>query len=265
MSYKNILVIKVGTSTLTGADTAGVQLDTPTFHRIAQQARSLQAEGFGIIIVSSAAITAGMAHANLIDRPSRITNMPELQRMASIGWRLILNQWAEAFTDRTIGELLVTKQELDNAQERTELITVVEQLLQHENICIVNENDAITHDEIAFGDNDTLAAHLAARLAQSNHTRGTVQLLILSDIEGVYEDKDNPSTLIPIIEDIAALQSIASDSATQYGTGGMTTKFLAAKIAQAAGVETAIGRGKRDGILRDLLSGKTGTRFIQRT
>jgi glutamate 5-kinase len=262
MISNDILIIKVGTSTLTNSTSDGsIQLDVATFKRIADEAAALQAAGHRIIIVSSAAITAGMSYLSIQERPSRQDNMPELQRMASIGWRIILNTWDEAFQSHTIGELLITKQELDQTQQRTELVQVVHQLLLHENICVVNENDAISHEEIAFGDNDTLAAHLAARLQQSELFSGTVRLIILSDIEGVYADKDDPSTLLPIIPDITAVEASAKDSTSPYGTGGMTTKFLAAKIAHSAHVETWIGKGKKEQVLPQLLNGKTGTHF----
>jgi glutamate 5-kinase len=264
MTDQNILVLKVGTSTLAKNDARrGIVLDIDAFDRIAQQVLSLQSEGYGIVIVSSAAITAGMSHTNTATRPSKVSQMSELQRMASIGWRLILNTWAEAFAGKTIGELLITKRELDLTEERTELTGVIHQLLAHGDICIVNENDAITHDEIAFGDNDTLAAHLAVRLKQSSSQNSDVKLLLLSDIEGVYADKTDATTLIPIIKDIDAVRHVAKGADTTYGTGGMTTKFLAARIAQEAQVDTWIGKGKQEGIIDALLNGTAGTHFVQ--
>lgn len=257
--HKGILIIKVGTSTLTKTQEDGkVSLDSNAFQNIASEALALQKKGYGIVIVSSAAIAAGITQLHMTDRPTAI---PELQRLASIGWRHILNTWATSFGDKNIGELLLTKQELDQARERNEFVHVAQQLLINGDICVINENDAITHTEITFGDNDTLAGHVASRLQQSALLPGPVKLLILSDIQGVYADKDDPETLLPVIEDIEKMQKVAKGAQTKYGTGGMATKFLAAKIAHNAGVETWIGKGKQEQILSHLLDKKTGTHF----
>lgn len=259
MSYSAILVIKVGTSTLSTRTEAGEStLDREAFNRIARQAVLLQKQGYGIVIVSSAAITAGMNHTGTSERPS---DMPALQRMASIGWRLILNTWAAAFDGHTVGELLVTKRELERPHESSELVRVIDQLLRHQDICIINENDALTHEEIAFGDNDTLAAHVAALLQERKLAEEGALFTILSDIDGVYEDKNNPATILREIDDIDRLSHLASDSDSSYGTGGMITKFQAAKIAGASGVDTWIGRGKNESVLASLLDGTTGTHF----
>lgn len=262
MSYSAILVIKVGTSTLsTHTETGESTLDIAAFNSIAQQAVSLQEQGYGIVIVSSAAITAGMNHTQTAERPS---DMPALQRMASIGWRIILNTWATAFSGHTVGELLVTRRELDRPQESSELVRVIDQLLTHNDICIINENDALTHEEIAFGDNDTLAAHVAALLHERKIATDGVLFTILSDIEGVYEDRSNPATILREIDDIDRLSHLAGDSDSSYGTGGMITKFQAAKIAGASGVDTWVGRGKNELVLSQLLNGTTGTHFRSR-
>lgn len=260
MSYKSILVIKVGTSTLSTLNDANETiLDVASFERIAKQALSFQKQGFGIVIVSSAAITAGMLHTGTTERPA---HMPALQRMASIGWRLILNTWVEAFNGTHVGELLVTKRELERPQESNELVGVIDQLLRHNDICLVNENDALAHEEIAFGDNDTLGAHVAALLQQKKLVTDGVRFVILSDIDGVYQDKDDPTTVLREINNLQELKHIAHGTSSEYGTGGMATKFQAAHITLGAGVETWIGKGKRDNVIQDLFDGESGTHFL---
>jgi glutamate 5-kinase len=259
---KDILVIKVGSSTLTTSDAEGnTLLDGESFQRISNQIDRLHRDGYGIIIVSSAAISAGMAHAGVRHRPNKKTEMPELQRLASVGWRHVLNKWAEALPAHVIGELLITKQEVKNKSEGGELMQVIANLLQHGDICIVNENDAITHSEIAFGDNDTLAAILAAKLRESAPFNRKVKLLILSDINGVYQDKDDPSTVIRTIDTIESFSHIAGKSGSPHGTGGMETKFTAASIALQSGVEVWIGNGRQDDAVLRMLDGTHGTHF----
>lgn len=258
----NILVIKVGTSTLTATQPDGqMKLDIDSFYRIGKQVVSLQEAGYHIVIVSSAAITAGMASTSLIVRPSAETDMPNLQRLASIGWRHILNAWSEAMKTLTLGELLLTKRELNSNDERAEALRVTYELMIHGNIPIVNENDAIAHEEIAFGDNDTLAAIFAAKMKRSTLFGNNVSLVILSDIEGVYANADDKSDLIKEIDDIDAYTHIAKAASGSLGTGGMVTKFTAAKIAHQQAVPTYIAYGRMDNVIEKTLRKETGTHF----
>ena len=128
---------------------------------------------------------------------------------------------------------------------------------------IINENDAVTHEQIAFGDNDTLAATYAAKLKQSELFGDDVSLIVLSDIDGVYENIDDPKTLISRIEDIDAYEHFASGvvGGVGVGTGGMSTKFAAARISKKSGVTMYIANGRRDEILLSTINGETGTRF----
>jgi glutamate 5-kinase len=259
---EEVLIIKVGTSTLTQKHADGTeQLDVSSFERIASQLVELQGRGFGIILVSSAAITAGMAEAGLAARPPKDTRMPELQMLASIGWRHVLNAWSGALPGKQVGELLLTQHELGLASERDELLRVTHALLSHGHIAIANENDAIAHEEIAFGDNDSLAAIFAARIARSELFGGRVRLVVLSDVEGVYADKTDPSTLIKQIGKLDGYRHLAGGAGSQNGTGGMVTKFEAARIATGSGVTMWITNGRTENTVMRAISGEIGTEF----
>lgn len=230
----NVDVLKVGTNLLMHHQGDGEALNYDMFSRIAVQA-------FGeanVVIVSSAAITAGMAVTDTLVRPDKEAEMPELQRLASIGWRHVLNAWDASLFRKTSGGLLLTRQDLSHRRERQEALQVIHALLSHKDVPIVNENDAITHEEIAFGDNDRLAATLAASLAKSALFGSQVRLFLLSDVNGVYADRNNPASRIPVIANLEEYAHLAEGPDSDNGTGGMVTKFAAVAIAQAAGIDT---------------------------
>lgn len=258
---KDILIIKVGTSTLTTEKKWETALDTESFSRIGSQIVDLQDEGYKPIIVSSAAITAGMVATRTLRRPGKERRMPELQRLASVGWRLILNEWDAALPGKTIGELLLTKNELDMPVEREEVLRVTERLLYHGEIPVVNENDPVSHDEIAYGDNDTLSATFAAKIAQSKLFNRNVKLVLLSDVDGVHEDYGNSEALITYVDDIDKYAHLAGDSRSANASGGMRTKFDAAKIATEAGVEMWIANGRTENAIERAINGEIGTYF----
>lgn len=263
MDLKDILVIKVGTSTLTKLDVYGNRIiDTDSFIRIGKQIIELQKENHGIILVSSAAISGGMAQVGMTTRPDKNSAMPELQRLASIGWRHILNTWADALPNLTIGELLLTKREIESDREGGgELMHVIRTLLAHGDIAIVNENDAITHSEIAFGDNDTLAAHIAAKINTSALFDCEVKLLLLTDVNGVYRDRTDSASIIKTIDNITSCRYLAANTESVMGTGGMETKFIAADIATKTGVRTWVGNGRRSNTINEMLLHTSGTYF----
>lgn len=257
----NIIVIKVGSNSLIEKIVEGAErLDTQAFETIAHQIMRLRENGVHVIVVSSAAIAAGLHLTHTSERPAK-QKVHLLQRLASIGWRHILNTWDAALKDVTIGELLLTEHELNLDNERGEALRTIHTLLQHGDVPIVNENDAISHTEITFGDNDILSATLTAAIRQSPLFGDVVKLVILSDIHGVYEDKNDPSTLIPCIKNIEQYAVVAKGAGSPNGTGGMTSKFRAATIARSAGVECWIAHGKTPNSLLHALDHTSGTHF----
>lgn len=253
-------VIKVGTNALVRKHEDGSEsLNYETFRRIGRVA-SAGGEGRPAVIVSSGAITAGMIATGTKKRPGKTTQMPELQRLASVGWGHILHAWDSSIKLRNTGGVLLTQQELNRSEERDEAIQVIHTLLSHGEVPIVNENDTISHSEIAFGDNDTLAATLAVSMAHSELFGNKVRLFLLGDTNGVYADKDDPDTRIPVITDTADYLHLAEGSDSEFGTGGMVTKFAAADIAKEGGVDMWIYKASR-GNPNYALRGTFGTYF----
>lgn len=262
----DVVVVKVGTSTMFRNEGGREVLDLDTLSMIGVQIRSLMDEGQYVLLVSSGAVTAGMEATGTNTRPRGDEAMPELQRLAAIGWRHVLNAWHEAIGIQN-GGLLITKRELDpDAPERDEALRTAHTLLVHGEIPIFNENDAITHGELAktsFGQNDTLAALIAAQIAGSELFGGTVRLVQLSDVDGVYIDPQNPSTILRNIglSDISAYEHLAGDTNGTNGKGGMRTKFTAARIALSAGVEMWVANSRAEDAVHEALAGNIGTHF----
>ena len=257
----HIDIIKVGTDVLVQEDRTGVRgLNQFAFRRVGRQ---LSGEGNNVL-VTSAAIAAGMAVTRTKSRPDAASEMPELQRQASVGWLPIMSAWNQAIRRKNIGSVLLTRQELDQeAEERDEALRVIHTLLKHGEVPVINENDVIRHDEITFGDNDILAATLAACMARSP-LFGKVRLFMMSSVNGVYEDVDDPRSRIPVIEDTASQRHLALETDSVNGTGGMISKFDAADIAGPAGVDIWILDPRSGSHRNRAVRGEIGTYFPAR-
>ena len=263
----NIAVVKVGTSVLSETLSDGRQvLDPESFRRIGSSILELESVGVRVVLVTSGAITAGMASKGLTERPDKTTSLPELQWLSSVGWPLLLKEWATALDGRTTGGILLTKSNLDLASPRKEALQTLHTGLVQNDTPIINENDAITHTEIAYGDNDVLTGILAAQMVGHSALFGSnIRVVILSDVHGVYENRDDPSTRIHIINHIRNYERLAGGVGSANATGGMASKFDAARIVTEAGMHMYIAHGKTDGVIQNVLSGKsrtTGTEFL---
>ncbi len=268
------LVVKVGTSTLT--DKSG-RIDRAF---IADMAASLSAQleaGSEVLVVTSGAIRAGrerleasFSQRSYLNRsqPSDFqTTLPFKQASAAIGQGLLIHTYSEAFAWRGVdcAQILLTRDDLADRKRFLNARNTLLALLTLGVVPIINENDTVAVDEIKFGDNDMLAA-LVAALVEAD------MLLILSDVEGLYqklpseESSDHtaiPIACVPIITE--EIESLAGISKSGVGTGGMRTKVEAAKVATEAGIKTVIARGRRLHVIEDVMAGlEIGTTFLPR-
>ena len=265
----DILVVKVGTTTLFKHADGKEILDIDSLKRISDQIkRFIEHYGHNVVIVSSGAVTAGMEAVNTNVRPTGNESMPEVQRLATIGWHRVLSAWEKSLNGYVVGGILVTKRELDlSAPEHDEVLQTTHTLFQHKNIPILNENDAITHSELSyqsFGQNDTLAAIYAAQVATSKIFSGKVRLILLSDVDGVLSNMKDPGSVIREIDNLNSYRNLAGQSSSSHGKGGMSTKFEAAEIAINAGVDMWITNGRLDNAIELALNGESGTHFKSR-
>lgn len=254
------IVVKVGTSTL--AHATG-RLNIQRMERLCRVLSDLKNAGHEIILVSSGAIGMGVGKLNLPGRPA---DMPSKQAAAAVGQCELMYTYDKQFTEysHTVAQLLLTDEDIKSEQRSRNVRNTLSRLLELGALPIINENDAVATDEIGventIGENDSLSAIVAAAI-------GADLLVLLSDIDGLY-DKDprrHPDArLIPTVERVDdELFTLAEDSSTGLGTGGMITKLRAAAIATEAGCEMVIANGSKPEVLYDIAAGRpAGTRFL---
>ena len=247
------IVIKVGTSTLTDKD--GL-LNKKYIAELALELSEILKNNHQVILVSSGAIGAGIGHFKLKTKPKTLR---EKQALAAVGQPLVMSAYAEAYAKYgfTVAQLLLTRDDFDSRVKYINARNTLSELLEKNILPIINENDTIAVEEINFGDNDTLAALVAAAVDADI-------LVILTDVDGLYDGNPSSGKLISRVEKITEeIESFASSkSSSGKGTGGMKTKILAAKIAASCGVNTIITNGAKLKLLKDITQGKdAGTVF----
>ncbi|MHB8513181.1 MAG: glutamate 5-kinase [Actinomycetota bacterium] len=248
------IVVKVGSSSLTGADG---RIDDSQISSLASQLSALRKRGTEVVFVSSGAIAAGLPALGLSRKP---TDIPTLQAAASVGQNLLVHAYQRHFARRkiSVGQVLLTQDDFIRRKGYLNARAALSRLLALGVIPIVNENDAVAVDEIRFGDNDRLGA-LVANLVHAD------LFVILSDIEGLYSDDPSKhrAVLIHEVSDSTVLDSIkAGRSRSGIGSGGMSSKVEAARIASASGVHVVIANARRTTVMRDVIEGEiVGTHF----
>ena len=257
MTYHRI-VVKLGTNLLTGGDD---RLNLEIMSSLVGQTARLHRQGLDIIIVSSGAIAAGRQRLGPIKERKDI---PFKQVLAAVGQSRLMDAYDQLFGwhDITIAQTLLTRTDISDRLGYLNTRNTLLALLELRVIPIVNENDVVAVDEIEdaiFGDNDSLSA-MVANLADADI------LMLLTDTAGLYNADPNcdpNAKLITHVDKIDAhIESLASTSYSTRGTGGMTTKIEAAKLATASGVAVAIADGRDRGVITRLASGEAiGTYF----
>ena len=251
------IVIKIGTSTLAYPNG---RLNIRHTEELVKTFSDLQNAGHELMIVSSGAIGMGAGKLQ-IDRPQ---DMPTKQAAASVGQCELMYTYDRLFTayNHTVGQILVTREDFNDARRLMNLENTLYRLLQLRVIPIINENDSVATEEIAVGDNDTMGA-LVAKYMRAD------LLVLLSDIDGLYtaDPHTHPEAeLIPEVREITpALEALAGGAGSRLGTGGMATKLMAARLATGAGVDMVIANGADPMALYSIVAGHgPGTRFIGR-
>ncbi|MBR4152800.1 MAG: glutamate 5-kinase [Selenomonadaceae bacterium] len=253
------IVIKVGTSTLAHSESG--KLNLYRIEHLIREIADLHNAGKEIIFVTSGAIAAGLGKLGMKSKPQTI---PEKQALAAIGQGVLMHIYEKFFAEygKTIGQVLLTKENAADEQARENSKNSFQAILDMGAIPVVNENDAVAVDEIKIGDNDNLSAIVAAM------TDSEV-LIILSDIDGLYNGNpkiDKSARLIDEVTEInSEIENIAGGAGTKLATGGMITKIQAAKFATSNGVTMLIINGANVGNLRKALNGEIiGTIFPRR-
>ena len=248
----NRWVIKIGSGLLTTDDG---KIHHERFADFAGQVAELMAKGHDIVLVSSGAIASGMTLMGLDTRPTRTT---DLQACATIGQIELMAEYRRHLTPLGLlpAQILLTYSDFDSRVCHRNAAATLDRLLSlRKYVPIINENDAIANDEIKFGDNDRLSAHVATLC-------GAEKLIILSGIDGLLTKLDGSGEVIREVNDLASVRGLAQGTTGRTNVGGMTTKLVAAEIAAETGCATIIANGRTPKILEAIDRGTfLGTTF----
>lgn len=253
------IVVKVGTSTLTQGTK---QLSQKFMLELTRQLASLHEQGHQVILVTSGAIAAGR---DQLKHPKIDKTVPSKQMFAAVGQVQLMQTWVKLFSlfDIDIGQVLLTLDDLSHRIRYLNARNSLGCLLQHHIIPVINENDIVATREIRVGDNDNLAALVAALV-------GADLLILLTDQKGLYtaDPRHNPDAeFIPVVKKIdESIFSLARGSSTSLGTGGMSTKIQAAQTATKCGTPTIIASSSHPNVLIEIMNGNSiGTTFLTDT
>lgn len=247
------IVIKVGSSSLTGADG---RLDEGRVAQLAQLLAAKHKSGARVVLVTSGAIAAAIGPLGLKRRPRDLESQ---QAAAAVGQGLLIRAYSDAFAEHgeLVAQLLLTVEDVLRPRTYRNALNTISRLFRLGVIPIVNENDTVATHEIRFGDNDRLAA-LIAHLVRAD------ALLLMSDVDGLYTaHPETPGARkLERVDDIGELKVDTSRLGSKVGTGGMRTKLQAADIATQAGVGVVLGHADQ---LGEALAGEgVGTFFPAR-
>lgn len=254
------IVFKIGTNSLLNDKN---EINYRRIDRLAYALSTLIQNGKEIILVTSGAIGVGSASLNIATRP---TEMAEQQAMASVGQVILMTVYSRFFSyyNQPVAQLLLTKDIIDFPESYLNYKNNLEALLNRKIIPIINENDAVSVDEMdhftRFGDNDTLSAMVT-------NTTNSDLLVLLTDVDGFYSEnpQKNPQakkfdTISEITEDLIAM---AGDKGSTYSIGGMQTKLTAARQLLENNRSTIIMSSHYPSDILNLMEGAPiGTAFI---
>lgn len=257
MKGKQRIVVKVGSSTLTHAETGDMNLEI--MERLVRILTDIRNSGKDVVLVSSGAIAVGRKTMNINERPKE---QDLKQACAAIGQSRLMMVYQRLFAEynKVPAQVLITKDTMINDTMRRNARSTFMRLLEMGTIPVVNENDTVATDEIEFGDNDTLSAIVAALIHAD-------LLIILSDQDGFFTDDPRTNPDAKLVEEIPyitdELEAMAKGAGTDVGTGGMAAKISAARVANDAGADMVIANGNDMNNLRMVLDGKNiGTLFL---
>lgn len=258
---KQRIVVKIGSSSLTHPQTG--ELNLLKIEKLIRIMCDLKGEGKDVVLVSSGAIAAGRQALGGQKRPDTIS---EKQAYAAVGQARLMMVYQKIFAEynRVAAQVLLTKDTMTNDASRYNAQNTFDELMNLGAVPIVNENDTVSTHEIQFGDNDRLSAIVAALI-------GADLLILLSDIDGLYSDdphKNPDARFISTVPEITQqfLEMGKDTSGSDVGTGGMSAKLAAARIATDSGSDMVIANGADVEIIHEIMAGEEkGTLFIAHT
>lgn len=252
------IVVKIGSSSLTHRETG--LLDLEKLEKLVRVLTNLHNQGKEVILVSSGAIAVGRKKLGL--KSDELT-LSKKQACAAVGQAQLMMTYQKLFSEynQPVAQILMTKLTMLREENKTNATNTYLELLKMGVIPIVNENDTVSTYEIQFGDNDRLSAIVTA-------LTGANLLILLSDIDGLYSDDPNVNKDAKFVELVEKIDERyigmgKSTSSSDVGTGGMSAKIAAAKIATLSGADMVIANASDVNVINDIVQGKNvGTLFL---
>jgi len=247
-------VAKIGSSSLT--DERGV-IDLGAVVKLCQEVIALRAGGHRVVVVSSGAVSAGVAALGLTSRPS---DLPTLQALSAAGQSRLMQVYNDILGHYgAVGaQVLLDSKSFVDRRRYMHARQTLTRLLELGCVPVVNENDAVAPDELRFGDNDLIAALVS-------HLVAADVLVLLTDTPGLFTADPRVDAAATLIEEVAADDPVLVDAGgtgSVRGSGGMASKLAAARIASWSGVRAVIAQADRPGVVADAVAGVKGVGTI---
>jgi glutamate 5-kinase len=249
------LVVKVGSALL--VDGASGELRRDWLISLCADVAALKQDGKQVILVSSGAIALGRRALGL---KAGALRLEESQAAAAAGQVRLAEAYADIFAGENIvaAQILLTLGDTEERRRYLNARATLNTLLELNAVPVINENDTVATAEIKFGDNDRLGARVASMM-------GADQLLLLSDVDGLYTadpSRDAAAAHIPEVASITPeIEAMATGSVSGFGRGGMASKLIAARIATGAGCDVIIAKGESLNPLKKIADGARHTIF----
>ncbi len=247
-----IVVVKIGTSSVT---TAEGLINESVVVQLCRDVATLRAEGHQVVVVTSGAVTAGVATLNLPG--GRPTDSTTLQALSAIGQHRLMRVYDDALASVGLiaGQVLLVAHNFGDRRQYLLARTTLLRLLELGVVPVVNENDVVADDEIRFGDNDRIAALVANLL-------GAQLMVLLTDTSGLYDADPRYSADASLLEEVTeideALEAMAGGPGSEASRGGMASKLAAARMASWSGIRVVIAKADRPAVLVDAVHGEAG-------
>ncbi len=254
MPEQAVVVVKIGSNAL--VDARG-RLDAAFLGRIAAQLAALAKSGKRPVLVSSGAVASGVGILGLASRPP---GLAERQALAAIGQATLAHRWEVALASNGLvaAQVLLTYDDFTERERYLNLTATFQALFAFGAVPVINENDTVAVEELMVGDNDRLSALVATQL-------GAERLILLTDIDGVYDADPRTNPLARRLSEIAVVSAkvlAAAGGAGARGRGGMRSKIEAARLASGAGVATHIALARSPRVIERIIAGEAiGTRI----
>jgi glutamate 5-kinase len=250
------LVVKIGSALLVDEESGAIRRDW--LDALGDDVAECRRRGQEVLIVTSGAIAVGRRHLGLDSGKLRLE---EKQAAAATGQIQLAHAYQETLARHriTVAQILLTLDDTEERRRHLNARSTISALLRLDTVPVINENDTVATSEIRFGDNDRLAARVAAMISAD-------ALILLSDIDGLYsaDPRRVPDArfIAEIREITPEIEAMAGEAPPGYSSGGMVTKLAAARVAVGAGCRMAIANGRRLNPLKAIAEGAPCSWFL---